>query len=291
MCCGNRVAADAELAKQASASGRPPKRFPDPEDKSSGDRRRGCEDSKDMPSQREDPFRPGKNLTSAEGKKGGLLENLESFAAAPEAKKELYPFQGDMRPVREPQAEPLREPKAQKESWPSPDEPPRGSEEPPKRQPPSAEPPRRQAPPVPEESWEVKKPPCAAPSTSQAKHWEWPAWALDTKAAAIDVYVVDDDSDDKRWCPATPQFRVVDKQGYDAYLCAEYDWDGELYIQDFAPQHVRKRGQRPTIADLLHIDASGKTMGQQNIDPDTTLVVGRGPRGDAGGGVSSWLQE
>lgn len=228
-----------------------------------------------------------------------MLEDLESFAAAPEPKKERYPFQGDMRPVREPRVEPLQEPKSQpvqfhaQESWPSHDEPPRYSEEPPKKQPPPEEPSRRQPQPVQEEIWEVKKPPHQAPSTdSQAKHWEWPAWSLDTKAAAIDVYVVDDDSDDKpRWCPATPQFRVVDKQGHDAYLCAEYDWDGELYIQDFAPQHVRKRGQRPTIADLLHIDASGKKMGQQNIDPDTTLVVGRGPRGDAGAGVSSWLKD
>lgn len=78
--------------------------------------------------------------------------------------------------------------------------------------------------------------------------WQWPAWCLNFKTPCIEVYVNDEDSGEWKWCEAEPQSRVVNKAGHDAYLCAEYEWDGEFYVQDFGPQHVRRRGAKDTVA-------------------------------------------
>lgn len=80
-------------------------------------------------------------------------------------------------------------------------------------------------------------------------HWSWPDWALNHRQPCIEVYVEDEDTTGGgRWVNATPLHRVIDKQGHDAFLSAQYDWDGELYEQDFTPEHVRRQGERNTVA-------------------------------------------
>merc|ERR1711963_1153603 len=93
---------------------------------------------------------------------------------------------------------------------------------------------------------ENQNPPSVS-SGSPPGRWEWPAWCLNFKSPCIEVYVVDDDTGVGKWVEAEPQSRVVDKAGKDAYLCVEYEWDGEFYVQDFGPQHVRRRGQTITV--------------------------------------------
>merc|ERR1712185_758628 len=84
--------------------------------------------------------------------------------------------------------------------------------------------------------------------------WEWPAWALQVKPPDIEVWVLDDDSGEGRWCEAEPQSRVVDNDKRDAYLCCEYQWDDEYYVQDFGPSHVRRRGHVMTVFDVFNYD-------------------------------------
>lgn len=125
-------------------------------------------------------------------------------------------------------------------------------------------------------------PPPAAPAKVPLKaegprRWEWPAFCLNFKQPCIEVYVVDEETNAGRWVRAEPQSRVVDKAGRDAYLCVEYDWDGEDYVQDFGPQHVRKIGQTMTVFQMLE-----KTAGLEE-----TVTMER----DGGGGVSSFLRD
>ncbi|CAE7811712.1 mas [Symbiodinium sp. CCMP2592] len=89
------------------------------------------------------------------------------------------------------------------------------------------------------------------PEGSLPNKWEWPPWCLNFKSPNIEVWVFDDDCSVGRWVAAQPQSRVVDKTGRDAYLCAEYLWDGEYYVQDFGPQHVRKKGESRTVWQAL----------------------------------------
>merc|ERR1719240_2547823 len=72
--------------------------------------------------------------------------------------------------------------------------------------------------------------------------WEWPEWCLDPKQPCIEVFVEDEDTGEKRWVTGEPQNRVIDTMDKDLFLCAEYEWNGEFYNQDFEPQHVRRRG-------------------------------------------------
>ncbi|CAK0907621.1 unnamed protein product [Prorocentrum cordatum] len=81
--------------------------------------------------------------------------------------------------------------------------------------------------------------------------WRWPEWSLNFKKPCIEVFVIDEDSGEKRWVTAEPHSRVVDKDNHDAYLCAEYAWDGEMYVQDFGPEHVRRRGENRTVMDEI----------------------------------------
>merc|ERR1711879_287544 len=69
--------------------------------------------------------------------------------------------------------------------------------------------------------------------------WQWPEWCFEK--GAVEVYVVDDEEGDNRWLPGDVKNRIVDEEGNDSYLCAEYVWDGERYFQDFGPAHVRRR--------------------------------------------------
>merc|ERR1712063_38106 len=97
----------------------------------------------------------------------------------------------------------------------------------------------------------LNSPPLTQASVGQLDHWEWPPWCLRQKDPCIEVFVEDEDTGDNRWVPAEPQNRVVDPSGKDTFLCAEYEWDGELYNQDFGPQHVRRRGDTRTVKELL----------------------------------------
>lgn len=104
--------------------------------------------------------------------------------------------------------------------------------------------------------------------------WEWPSWCLNFKSPCIEVFVVDDDTGKGKWVEAEPQSRVVDKAGRDAYLCVEYEWDGEFYVQDFGPQHVRRRGHNTTV-----LESFDQAAGKDNKHQDT------------GGGVAAFLNE
>merc|ERR1712151_788899 len=104
--------------------------------------------------------------------------------------------------------------------------------------------------------------------------WSWPPWVLNSKQPCIEVFAVDDDSGEHRWCAAEPQTRVQDKSGNDAYLQAEYEWDGEFYVQDFGPQHVRRRGETSTVQDYFKRNAStSHSRGPVEDDLDKTKVV------------------
>jgi len=84
------------------------------------------------------------------------------------------------------------------------------------------------------------------------ERWEWPQWCLNFKEPCIEVFVEDEETNSGRWVMGEPQSRVVDKTGRDAYLCVEYEWDGEFFVQDFGPQHVRRRGeQKPVISKFV----------------------------------------
>eukprot|EP00929_Paragymnodinium_shiwhaense_P068469 TRINITY_DN34439_c0_g1_i4.p1 TRINITY_DN34439_c0_g1~~TRINITY_DN34439_c0_g1_i4.p1 ORF type:complete len:399 (-),score=51.77 TRINITY_DN34439_c0_g1_i4:65-1261(-) len=96
-----------------------------------------------------------------------------------------------------------------------------------------------------------------SPPATIKPRWKWPAWALQVKPPIIEVFVEDDDTGSGRWCDAEPQSRVVDSDKRDAYLCAEYQWDDEYYVQDFGPQHVRKRGQYMTVFDMFNQASDG----------------------------------
>jgi hypothetical protein len=291
-CCGNRDRnKDSELAKKASSTGRPPTRqdnFPAAPSKAmpsndANGRRRGeansLEDSysnaKDEKRQRDDPF-------AMNGKRPAAGGNLD----------ELHKFVSDSNPPRDPPQKPPEERRPVREE-PKELPKPQGSDQL-----------RR---PSPQEEARVaasEKPPAG----HLPRSWQWPSWTLNTKQASIEVYVTDDESNESRWCEAEPQFRVVDKEGNDAYLCAEYEWDGEYYVQDFGPHHVRKRGQDMTVFQMFALDPenvqgddflkdTSKSMGRRNLD-DTDPFMTTRPRGsgapasrlDSGGGVSSWLE-
>jgi len=108
------------------------------------------------------------------------------------------------------------------------------------------------------------------------KRWEWPPWCLNFKSPCIEVYVVDDETGVGRWVEAEPQSRVVDKAGRDAYLCVEYEWDGDYYVQDFGPQHVRRRGQTTTVFQMFEKAAD------DSVRPASRTY-------DTGGGISAFL--
>lgn len=119
-----------------------------------------------------------------------------------------------------------------------------------------------------------RRAPSSAPAGGAAPpRWEWPKWALDSKNPQIEVYVIDEDTGLRRWCEAEPQSRVVDPSGRDAYLCVEYEWDGEYYTQDFGPQHVRRRGKQQTVFDSFKMEA--RTNSLTDMD-ETRRAPGRG---------------
>lgn len=81
--------------------------------------------------------------------------------------------------------------------------------------------------------------------------WGWPDWAVQSRTPDIEVFVVDDVAGVSRWVDAVPLCRVVDREGRDTFLSAQYCWDGEYYDEDFGPEQVRRRGSTLTVAQIL----------------------------------------
>jgi len=158
--------------------------------------------------------------------------------------------------------------------------------------------PRRSEPELTTASMKGDPPP---PEGKLPSRWEWPAWCLNFKSPSIEVWVLDDEVNVGRWVPAQPQSRVVDKAGKDAYLCAEYNWDGEFYVQDFGPQHVRKQGDKKSVLQqLVQADGRGSvdlenTKVFKGKDLDQTKVFEGKKKGagskDRGGGMSTFLED
>lgn len=126
-----------------------------------------------------------------------------------------------------------------------------------------------------------------APATAEG--WRWPSWSLDHKKPQIEVYVHDPDSQ-SCWVAAVPRARIVDSEGRDAYLCAEYDWAGDRFSEDFGPERVRRIWERRTVWETV---TSGRRKGAAGAGPpvppreDTRRSVQSTPSGDSGRGVCS----
>lgn len=116
------------------------------------------------------------------------------------------------------------------------------------------------------------------------KGWKWPKWAMDKRNPCIEVWVEDEDmKGGGAWCKGRPQSIVLDDLKHHAFLCAEYDWDGEEYVQDFAPQHVRHKDDTRTVFDTF-------TNQNQDGDGDGQPEQKKSARGiDTGGGISALL--
>mmetsp|Transcript_66901 Transcript_66901/g.160180 ORF Transcript_66901/g.160180 Transcript_66901/m.160180 type:complete len:603 (+) Transcript_66901:174-1982(+) len=133
---------------------------------------------------------------------------------------------------------------------------------------------------------EEPRPPVSSPAPpprSDSKAWEWPEWAMDSSSACIEVFVEDEDTGDSRWVPATPQTRVVNKQGHDAFLTVQYEWDGEIYDQDFEPHHVRRRGATKTIKDMIDSGTINEPL--RVVGKPTPTPPAPPPRAQPGAGV------
>eukprot|EP00443_Scrippsiella_acuminata_P040669 CAMPEP_0115240046 /NCGR_PEP_ID=MMETSP0270-20121206/37711_1 /TAXON_ID=71861 /ORGANISM="Scrippsiella trochoidea, Strain CCMP3099" /LENGTH=158 /DNA_ID=CAMNT_0002655021 /DNA_START=162 /DNA_END=638 /DNA_ORIENTATION=+ len=81
--------------------------------------------------------------------------------------------------------------------------------------------------------------------------WSWPDWAVQSRIPDIQVFVVDDEAGVSCWVDAVPQCRVVDREGRDTFLSAQYCWEGEHFDEDFGPEQVRRRGSTLTVAQIL----------------------------------------
>lgn len=108
----------------------------------------------------------------------------------------------------------------------------------------NAERPRRQRPPK-----------ANAPRRHRGQRpWRWPPWCLSQRPPLIEVYVGEVVGDSGRWVRAEPRSRIVDEEGHDRYLCAEYDWKGDRFVEDFEPDRVRRRGQALAVSELLLLE-------------------------------------
>lgn len=94
------------------------------------------------------------------------------------------------------------------------------------------------------------KPPPACRQRGQ-EPWRWPEWSLSRRPSVIEVYVGSVQGDRGRWVAAVPRSRIVDETGHDRYLCAEYSWEGERFVEDFEPDRVRKRGMVRPVSELV----------------------------------------
>mmetsp|Transcript_46271 Transcript_46271/g.106811 ORF Transcript_46271/g.106811 Transcript_46271/m.106811 type:complete len:347 (+) Transcript_46271:22-1062(+) len=85
----------------------------------------------------------------------------------------------------------------------------------------------------------------------QKQPWKWPPWVLQFEIACIEVLIEDEGCEEAQWVQGVPLSQVVDPYGNDLFLCVEYKWGGEYFVQDFSPEHVRQRGKTATVQDLL----------------------------------------
>eukprot|EP00930_Biecheleria_cincta_P080805 TRINITY_DN6926_c0_g1_i1.p1 TRINITY_DN6926_c0_g1~~TRINITY_DN6926_c0_g1_i1.p1 ORF type:complete len:396 (+),score=80.22 TRINITY_DN6926_c0_g1_i1:25-1188(+) len=117
--------------------------------------------------------------------------------------------------------------------------------------------------------------PSAPSSGKPPPDWSWPSFCF--QPARIEVWVLDDETNVAKWLTAQVKSRVVDSEGKDAYLAAEYNWDDEYYVQDFGPQHVRERGRQETVLQLL----------QRKQEMDSTKVFAKASRPDEAAKIRS----
>eukprot|EP00928_Gymnodinium_smaydae_P015405 TRINITY_DN15695_c0_g3_i1.p1 TRINITY_DN15695_c0_g3~~TRINITY_DN15695_c0_g3_i1.p1 ORF type:complete len:435 (+),score=93.90 TRINITY_DN15695_c0_g3_i1:94-1305(+) len=154
----------------------------------------------------------------------------------------------------------------------------------------------------------AQAPPVQAPGTRMPHRWEWPPWCLNFKEPSIEVYVVDEDTGQGRWCEGEPQSRVVDGSRKDAFLCVEYEWDGDYYVEDFGPERIRRRGAEQTVYQLYSKPAegaSGNSAGARAAagggrppqapgrpgEPASSAAAAARRRDDTGRGVSAFLDD
>eukprot|EP00931_Biecheleriopsis_adriatica_P118587 TRINITY_DN93952_c0_g1_i1.p1 TRINITY_DN93952_c0_g1~~TRINITY_DN93952_c0_g1_i1.p1 ORF type:complete len:277 (+),score=43.23 TRINITY_DN93952_c0_g1_i1:49-879(+) len=118
------------------------------------------------------------------------------------------------------------------------------------------------------------------PEAQLPDEWHWPSWCLNFRCATVEVWVFDDETHAGRWLPAQPQSKVVDHSGRDRYLCAEYKWDQDFYVQDFEPKHVRCRDTKKTaleeITQLARFSVGQSTKVVDRIALDRTKMMIRG---------------
>lgn len=292
-----------EAAKRAAAYGRPPprdKQFPGP-----GGQQRGGPPPDAQPetphAARQHDRRPGPDLnlsdSDADSTEEPPLVGLGNRGAhAGTAPARLPPSGDQQKPVVPPVPPPRDDPFLPGKAMTPPKEPSAPSSRPSASTPagPSSAPPPAASATAPVLS--SAKGNSAPPEGSLPSRWEWPPWCLNFKSPSIEVWVFDDDANIGRWVSAQPQSRVVDKTGRDAYLCAEYNWDGEFYVQDFGPQHVRKQGEKKSVLQLLQ-PGGGVDMDSTKVFKksgggleDTKVFQGRKNR-DNGGGLTSFLEE
>jgi len=85
---------------------------------------------------------------------------------------------------------------------------------------------------------------------SRTSGWRWPAWCQKKGLGLLEVYVVDSQANRREWVKAQPKMCVIDGQG-DKYLCAEYIWDGECFVEDFGIDRIRRKGDTLTLQQQL----------------------------------------
>mmetsp|Transcript_44382 Transcript_44382/g.105112 ORF Transcript_44382/g.105112 Transcript_44382/m.105112 type:complete len:455 (+) Transcript_44382:78-1442(+) len=103
-----------------------------------------------------------------------------------------------------------------------------------------------------EEKDDTTPPSAPEPSEPEPEMWEWPRWALNSDDPCIQVFVDDTSgSGNSRWVRAVPMGRVVNKSGFDEFLTAQYEWDKDVYEEDFGPERVRKVGSKATVRDTI----------------------------------------
>lgn len=127
------------------------------------------------------------------------------------------------------------------------------------------------------------------------KGWKWPKWAMDKRNPSIEVWVEDEDMLPQRgaWVKGRPQSIVLDDLKNHAFICAEYDWEGEEYVQDFGPEHVRHIGETITVFDTFAKGHDQDDMTGRKVQEHKTLqdhagdLIEEGM--DTGGGVTALL--
>lgn len=104
--------------------------------------------------------------------------------------------------------------------------------------------------------------------------WQWPKWCMERKRPRIEVWVEGECV--SLWTEGVPQTIVVDGNQNHAFLCVEYEWDGDKYVQDFGPEHVRRRGETDTVYDIFARGDSMKDLAYKISDLGTSIEETKG---------------